>query len=595
MSDLRARARTFAFCPVSVSGRWAGTLEEGNRFAVAEVVAYESFDFARAAKVVQETLESVKETIGHLSLEDLRRVVISARDRVRLLAKEGSHLEFDLALAYFQEGVFYLVATGRISPYILRGTRTIYLKEEGDLWSKSFLPEPGDRLVILSSSLAQVLSPALFRSEIPWESPDGKRRAEVAGAAGLALDFFEIPSPEKVSPVAVIKTQALRLLKKLSLRRERPIYVRATPKPQLRESHPRIPVLLLLLGAIFVGSVIFTLVKERHRVRSREAAYLLDKAEEEVQSARDLLGLDSDRVVESLTQAREDLAKAEVLGLSNQRAQSLKKEVEDLEAKVSKVFAISSTLFYDMRIQGRSVSASDLALTDGELFVSDRGQGAIFKIAVPTGSEHPQVARFAENLAAPVKLDTDGDTLVVRDGSGISAFSLDGTLLGKISLSVGEISDLKAYGGKIYLLVPSKKQIFKAPAVGGELKPWFKEAVEVGEGSKMALDGYIYLWSNGTLHRLARGRETDFTLRLDLLRTPIQTPRVIITWRGAKNIYILDGKSPRVLKFSKDGALRGQYTDSKWEKARALAISSDEKYGYVLVGNKIWRFSFGSD
>ena len=597
MDNLNVRVKKFSPFPAAVLGRWGGVFEDEGFFAVLEILSSETFDFALAARTVRETLSGMRGVSQESPLEVLERAAKVAKERVDKLFGADSEGEVDLSFLTLKDGLIYLSSVGKMAPYILREDRPLYLGDNKEIWAKSVLSSPGDRLVILTPSLSEVLPPSLFRSEIPWEGPGGRRKAEVPGAAGLVLDLFETAAEERRF-VSGWKEKIPQLLERLRFWRKKPLYVRETPTLRLREKKPVSSALVLFLGVIFLGSVIFTLVRERQRVRGKETAQHLTRAEEEIKSAQDLLGLDSERVAENLAQARDDLSKAEVLGLSKKRAESLRKEIEDLEAKVLKIYPISSNLLYDLGVQGRGAKAQDLVVGEGEdLFVLDRGRGLVFEILVPReGEGRLKVEKFLQNLSSPLGLDYADGVVLTWEVSSVPVFSSEGDLLGKPKLDGSlEVVDTKLYGGNIYLLSSRENQIFKASSFGVEgyssFSSWLKEAVEIDSNSRMAIDGYIYIWSEGMLKQFARGRETDFSLR-GKLKNPIQNPKDIVTRHGAKNIYILDGNLSRVLKFSKDGALLGQFTDSKWGEPDALAVSRDEKRGFVLSGNKIFEFEF---
>lgn len=597
MENLNLRAKKFSPFPSEVEGRWAGVFEDEGFFAVLEIASSESFDFALAARIVWETLGRVRKTDRGGTLEILEKAAMEARERVGKFFPADAEGGVNFSFLTLKDDLLYLSSVGKIAPYILREERPLYLGNKRELWAKSVLLEPQDRFVILTPSLSQALSPSLFRTETPWEGPAGRRKAEIPGAAGLVLDFFETRIEEEKAFPFEWGEKISRLLSKVRFARKKPLYVRETPAPRLRERRSIPSALILFLGAVFLGSIIFTLVKERQRVRGQEAVQHLEKAEEELKGARDLLGLDSERVAENLSRAREDLSKAKVLGLSKKRAESLEKEIEEIEAKVLKIYPVSSKLLYDLGVQGREAAAQDLAVGEGgNILVLDHGQGVAFKIVLPQeGEGRPKVEKFLPNLSSPLGLDSADDVVLIREDSSVSVFSSEGALLGRLELEgFWEIEDAKIYGGNVYLLSAGDNQVLKAsPGAGGysSFSPWLKEALEIDKSSRMALDGYIYVWSGGMLRQFAGGRETGFSLR-GKLKNPIQNPKDIVTWREAKNIYILDANLSRVLKFSKDGALLGQFTDSQWGEPQALAISPDEKRGFVLSGNRIFEFDF---
>ena len=372
-------------------------------------------------------------------------------------------------------------------------------------------------------------------------------------------------------------------------RSERPLYV----KRRSSVGRPRSLALPLVLSGIFLGSVIFTLVRERSRVRSEEIFHILEGIDDNLKVAQDLLGLDDSKVREELSKARESLERARLLGLGERRVEALSQKINAVEEKLLKVRPVSSRLIYDLSSQGRGVKAVDLAVdAASDIFVLDGGQEQIFKIAFQ--EEHPQVERLSFKLPpAPLGLDFSEGRFLVWNNNQVVVLNEEGDSLGGAPLDASwGVVDIKGYSDKVYILSDSENQVLKSfPDVGrtSRVVPWLKENLEIDDRSRMGIDGDIYLWIGGTLRRFRRGREVDFSLQ-GSVGDPIVSPRTIVVWRGSTGIYILDSDNLRVLKFSKDGVLLGQYVDSRWSDLRALAISADERRGYVLSGNKIWEF-----
>ena len=372
-------------------------------------------------------------------------------------------------------------------------------------------------------------------------------------------------------------------------RSERPLYV----KRRSSVGRPRSLALPLVLSGIFLGSVIFTLVRERSRVRSDEILHILEGIDDNLKVAQDLLGLDDSKVREELSKARESLERARLLGLGERRVEALSQKINAVEEKLLKVRPVSSRLIYDLSSQGRGVKAVDLAVdVASDIFVLDGGQEQIFKIAFQ--EEHPRVERLSFKLPpAPLGLDFSEGRFLVWNNNQVVVLNEEGDSLGGAPLDASwGVVDIKGYSDKVYILSDSENQVLKSfPDVGrtSRVVPWLKENLEIDDRSRMGIDGDIYLWIGGTLRRFRRGREVDFSLQ-GSVGDPIVSPRTIVVWRGSTGIYILDSDNLRVLKFSKDGVLLGQYVDSRWSDLRALAISADERRGYVLSGNKIWEF-----
>ncbi len=468
---------------------------------------------------------------------------------------------------------------------------------ESAVWVKTLLAESGDRFILLTSPLARVLPPSSFREGLPWEELGWKEKSAVFGGAGLVGDITREEPAASPWGISV-------LLRRLTQRR-RPVYVSQTSSSRPSSARKRLPVAISLLSIALLGSMAFTLLGERRRVRSEKANDLLAEVVERTEAAQNLLGLDTAGARERVDQARVSLEGARVLGASLGQIQSLEKEIAEIEHRVLKINPVSSRLFRDLGRQVPGVIAQDLAVGEGGLLILDSGHGQVLEAEFASGSG---VKSLREGLLAPRGLGFCEDQVFIWGESGVLVFGSAGEPLRRVSYAADlNIVDVACFGSNLYLLSAAQSQLFKVPlGSSGEpvLQPWLRGEVTLSEDSRMTIDGYIYLWSLlpaapgggqlGVLRCFSRGREIDFAFQ-EQLGGPIARPRDIVTWWGASALYILDGGRPRVLRFAKDGALLGQYVDSRWGEPRALAISQDEKTAYVLsVDGRIWEFALSN-
>ena len=101
------------------------------------------------------------------------------------------------------------------------------------------------------------------------------------------------------------------------------------------------------------------------------------------------------------------------------------------------------------------------------------------------------------------------------------------------------------------------------------------------------MDGQVAILNNSAIATLASGR-LDSSLSLPLSENLGAGARFA---RDAdlNSLFILDGQHERLLHLSKKGDLYNQYLSPDLKNASALIISKDEKYAYILSGDKIFR------
>jgi len=607
MQESRIVASRFVPFPSVVQGQWAAAFSfEDKLFCVLAIEGPSGAfgNLALSGKAIWDGFRAAYTRGEGLPVDVLQQAVTAAGDAAKgqQLSAGAWHL---VAVGVGGEALS-LVRIGGGALSVLRGGSFLPLRGlpsqgpssgsglgESATWVKTLPIESGDRLILLTSPLARVLPPSSFLEGLPWEELGWKEKSVVLGGAGLVVDVTQKEPTASLGGVPA-------LLRRLAPRR-RPVYVSQAASPHSTSSKKRLSVAISLLGMALLGSIAFTLLGERRRVRSEKANDLLAGVVEGTEAARNLLGLDSAGAWERIDQARSGLESARVLGASLGQIQSLEKEITEIEQCILKINPVSSQLFRDLGQRAPGMVAQGLAVGESGLLVLDGGRGQVLEAGFAEGSG---VRSLREGLLAPRGLGVCEDQVFVWGENGVLVFEPTGGPLRRVPYDAAlSIVDASCFGNNLYLLSAAQSQLFKVSLVGsGEpvLRPWLKGEIALDEKSRMAIDGYIYLWSSlpvasgggqlGVLRCFSRGRETDFAFQ-EQLGDPIERPTDIVTWRKASALYILDGEHSRVLRFAKDGALLGQYVDSKWGEPRALAISQDEKTAYVLsVDGKIWEF-----
>lgn len=156
-------------------------------------------------------------------------------------------------------------------------------------------------------------------------------------------------------------------------------------------------------------------------------------------------------------------------------------------------------------------------------------------------------------------------------------------------------SDVKALGvfsGNLYVLDPKNGLIKFVPAGNDYAQStYFKgDAPDLTKATGMAIDSSIYLlFSDGSIQKYTRGSKDSFTI--SGLSKSLSNPVSIFTSPDVANIYVLDPKNNRVVKFDKSGAFSKEYDASQLSQAKALTVSNDEKTADILIGSKVYELS----
>ncbi|MEA2020658.1 MAG: hypothetical protein U9M98_03005 [Patescibacteria group bacterium] len=350
-------------------------------------------------------------------------------------------------------------------------------------------------------------------------------------------------------------------------------------------------ILLVLLSLIFLGSVIFTLIKQRNVVRREQALVAMQKAEESLKIAQDLVGLDDEEARERLNLGREELLRAERLGIPERRANDVRENFLEIENQILKIQELTVRKVFDFSSIGEKTDLVSVVFVPGSesLLLLDKKSSKLWHFSNLTASQ-PVVETISLSFPGNLEgLSASEEGMLVWGTQGFARLqpSLE---LGEVqSLDSGwQVTDVSLFSDWVYVLSSAQNQVFKFyPSVFGyDYVPWLGEEIEVGGHSLMLIDGDIYIWSE-SFYKFRRGVEQDFYVRTQL-DLPLEQIAAMAGWQNSNFLYLLDPKNVRVLKFDKYGVLDAQFRTDKLRNARDLALSSDEKYLYFVTENKLF-------
>lgn len=149
---------------------------------------------------------------------------------------------------------------------------------------------------------------------------------------------------------------------------------------------------------------------------------------------------------------------------------------------------------------------------------------------------------------------------------------------------------LGAFSGNFYVL-DRKEGLLKFVPTEDDYatSTYFKEdSPDLSTSLSMAIDGSIYiLFKDGSISKFTRGSKDSFTI--SGLDKPLSLASMIYASPDTKDIYILDNGNNRLVRLDTSGQFISEYDSDKFKSAKAVSISKDEKTGYVLSNNKIYK------
>ena len=331
--------------------------------------------------------------------------------------------------------------------------------------------------------------------------------------------------------------------------------------------------------------------KAREALRSAEISI-----SEALDPQTNLLVNDPSRVKSLLLAAVANLNLAESGGGPLSQIASLRTQATET---LNKIFLVNNTApieLFNFEAAGATVEIQAIVQgPDGLPYVIDKVTGAVYRIDAERGRAtvvyQPGFDLYGTRTGRALLLTASGPDLVVFDASSNlwrwrpSDGAGKGTLV-KLRVRDGELwgSDIKAIVGfaadsgtglyRLYVVDPSARQILRyQPAPDGTGYPatptaYLISPMALGAMTSIAIDGDVYMTSDGVLRRYSGGAADDWSpaeIGDELLR-PLLTPALVMSAGASRTgvVYVWDSSARRVIAYSKasSGAMLAQYVIS---------------------------------
>jgi hypothetical protein len=153
------------------------------------------------------------------------------------------------------------------------------------------------------------------------------------------------------------------------------------------------------------------------------------------------------------------------------------------------------------------------------------------------------------------------------------------------------VNAIGAYLTYLYLVDGKNNQIYRYPRAGngfGIMANWLKDTTDLSQTSSITLNDNVFTTDGTNIIKLFRGKKVEFNLESSA--TTI-TPAKIWTKRNSQNLYILDAKNSRVVKFDVDGNIISQFYNSEIGLANDFAIDEQNNTIYFATSTAIKSFA----
>jgi hypothetical protein len=246
-----------------------------------------------------------------------------------------------------------------------------------------------------------------------------------------------------------------------------------------------------------------------------------------------------------------------------------------------------------------NIDINNLVEIAGNYYAIAGKDNAVYKVDVK-GNKLTQLAS-AGNKIGEIKLaqNFQNQEILLSDGDSFSSFGLKSSAIQKLNTKLdATVKGVASYGKNVYLLSPSKNQIYKfqKSAQGLENQTEWLKGGDIPNAVSMAVDQYIFvLSSDGTVKKYLSGQEfADQGKKFSLKQPsdPITSATKIFTLTDQKYLYIMESGKSRVLIYDKtSGDLVKQMTGDGFGDIKDISVDTKETTLTALMTNKIIKVS----
>lgn len=352
-------------------------------------------------------------------------------------------------------------------------------------------------------------------------------------------------------------------------------------------------ILILLL----IASIFFGFNTSVNRVKNADFTKNTDLVSHEINEAQSLIDLNPARARDLLSSAKSTL-----ISLQKQFDKGSKEyhQIDDLLQKVnqttetaSRVYKLSTVpVFFDITLLKASGTGTKLAFYQGKMTILDTQNKAAYMLTSET--KQSDIVAGERTVKESKVIGIHGSTIYLLNTDGIVALNItskSSQVVIKKDDVWGDISDLVAFAGNIYLLDRGKNQIWKYIATESGFTPrqsYLDNDVKAdfSQYISMSIDGSIWVGGRNTIGKFTQGRPDQFTIQNVV--GDITSVSAIFTDDNSKNIYILDKNAEKIFVLDKTGIYQEAFQWSGLKSASSFIVSEDQKKIFILSGSKIY-------
>lgn len=375
------------------------------------------------------------------------------------------------------------------------------------------------------------------------------------------------------------------------LPREEAIYVLQDKVEAAKPGRGRVVfvVLAILLLVVLAGSVGYGVWTRKDRVFEENFGTILSEVDFKLDESVSLANLNPLRSEALLTEVENLILQLESRGLAVEQLQQLRQQLRQAEGVVKGEFAVEPVPWLRLSLVRENLKMVDWTW-NGERMVGMDGEEA--RVISVDLSKSPDVLA-GRDAVGQGRWVASGDlgTVVVNDVQVVRLPGGDRDAVGyDLQAEWGKILDVEMFGSSVYLL--SSSGIWKLSFEGEQLvaDEWIRddELKGIVAGTRMAIDGQIWVANGGEVRRFIQGREDPYAIAN--LETELGTVQAIFTDEESSGLYLLDSTNKRVVVVEKEtGIYKAEYQWEGLSGVLSMVVKESEGKMWWMGEEEIWE------
>lgn len=575
-----------------------------------------------------------------LSLEEqffapFERVTEKLHELAETIKSEFSKVEnLKFSLFCAKESVFYVLEHGNNIVEILRKGETLPVIQSSNLQEKvvSGFLQNGDRVLVLSGKPGEAnWDDQVIRQvfDLPQDSVDD---AEMIFAQNeLKSENQEgLAGVKNIKPVAFIlidnnhKLESVPYEESFAKNSENSSFTLPSFRPKINFK-PKLPnlnfwlffhrfirrlfatlrrmnrKLLLALAILFLVLIItgvgYSVIKSRSSTQNQRLNNLASSIDSLLNEAVGLRDSDPKQAAEKITQAKAKLEEAKGLDKEGLKVKELQSKINSKETEVLKIYKdINLELFLSLDLIKQSFKTSRMSFSVNKILLLDESQKSL--VAIDISLKTPSILAGPQQLGSGAMASLNGShAFVYSPDKGITQTDIDTkktSVVSKADPEWGNIADVFAFSGNIYVLDSTKAKIWKytptQSGYSGKLEYLRQDNPKLSISKKLVIDYSVWvLTSEPDILKFTAGNSDFFAI--SGLTSPLTQIDNIAIPEELDSVFILDKFNNRILVTKKNGEYLAQYISDQFGKVDDFFVDEEQKQIYLLIENKIYRTS----